>query len=96
MHLADFLCSYVVLSRSRENGGKSIQGDGDDGTCAAFAEEGVFGGARVIVESDGCSADGHGMPCPYRSEAGFGYGNGQASVADVVDGLHGAVCSQGD
>src|SRR5208282_1989930 len=80
MHFADFLRAHVVLSRSRENDGKFIWGDGDDGAGAAFAEEGLFRGERTVSKLDVCAKTGRNTLRPYkerrRGKAGFGGGDG--------------------
>jgi hypothetical protein len=42
MHLADFLRTHVVLSRSREDGGKLGGRNTNDGAGAVFTEESVL------------------------------------------------------
>jgi hypothetical protein len=89
--LAELACRQVVLSRSIENGGKFWGSDGYDRAGAAFIEEGVFGMIEVVVKMDGCAKSGRGKPRPYagreRRETGFGEGDGETAVGDVVGGL---------
>src|SRR5438876_8745655 len=47
--LAEFARRHMVLSRNFENAGKFCGRDGNDSTCATFAEEHGFGGQRRIL-----------------------------------------------
>src|SRR5712692_1886317 len=95
--LADLVRRHFVLSRSCENGGKRRRLDRYHRASAAFVEEGVFGG-DAIIESDNRAENGRGKPRPYRGrgETGFGKGDSEAAVGDVVGGLDGAFGSESD
>ena len=90
--LAKLVRRYSGLSRTFEKVGKSTWLDGDDGAGALFAEESIFVRSKIVVEIDGGAKSGRGVPCPYGGrcggEAGFGEGDREAAVADVVRGLH--------
>lgn len=86
---ADFARPYAVLSRNCEKGGKIFGGERDDGAGAAFAEEGEFGGGRV-VEIDGGAENGRGKPRPYGAETRLCERDGEAAIGKVVSGFEDA------
>src|SRR6266567_5375095 len=99
--LADLVRRHVVLSRNIENASKFCGRDGNDGAGAAFAKEKGFGGGSLI-EADVCGETGHsrrrtGLKTGhYRGETGFGEGDGEAGVGNVVGGLEGALGGESD
>src|SRR5437899_5329095 len=92
--LAELARRHMVLSRNFENVGKSRGRDGNDGACAAFAEENGFGRQRRILNGYKRAEMGRSMRRPYKRRLGgktrFGEGNGEAAVGDVMRGLDGA------
>src|SRR3989441_4341888 len=72
---ADLARRHTILSRNLENAGNRTWRGGDNGAGAALAEEGEFGGGRVI-QADACAKQGRNMLRPfgraYGSETRFG------------------------
>src|SRR6267154_453400 len=97
---AELACRHMVLSRNFENPGKFCGRDGNDGACAAFAEENGFGGQRRILNGYDRGEMGRSMLRPGKrrlgSKAGFGEGYGEAAVGNIVRGLDSAFRGESD
>src|ERR1700730_6499874 len=93
--LADLVRRHSVLSRTLAKVGKETRRYGDDGTGAAFAEQGGFGNC-VVFELHLCTEHAGPRLCTEGGETALRERDRDSAVTEVVHGTDPALCCKGD